>query len=159
MVLVPLVIPSLPSARRWISLLNARTQITFRFRSCCSFFVLCDSFLCNWMHDAKTEFLDLNDGVLPLCISCNLYMASSVMTWCIACIEMLPGMRGWMILVERRGGVGTTCVVGWLVRFVSGSMTVYRGGVAIEIEGPRLWRPGRMSWMVTAEVFLGGPWV
>ncbi len=27
---------------------------------------------------------------------------------------MLPGMRGWMILVEHRGGVGTW-VVGWLV--------------------------------------------
>ncbi len=25
------------------------------------------------MHDAKTEFLNVNDGILPLCISCNLY--------------------------------------------------------------------------------------
>ncbi len=67
------------------------------------------------------------------------------MTWCVACIEMLPGMRGWMILVERRGGVGSICVVGWLVRPVSGLMTVYRGGVAIEIGGAHLRRPGRMS--------------
>jgi hypothetical protein len=80
------------------------------------------------------------------------------MTWCIAWIEMLPGMRGWMILVERRGGVGTW-VVGWSVQSVSGSMTVYRGGVAIEIGGACLRRPGRMSWMVTAEVFIGGPLV
>ena len=71
---------------------------------------------------------------------------------------MLPGMRGWMILVERRGGVGTW-VVGGSGRSVSGLMTVYRGGVAIEIGRARLRRPGRMSWMVTAEVFLGGPLV
>ncbi len=61
-----------------------------------------------------------------------------------------------MILVERRGGVGTW-VVGGSGRSVSGLMTVYRGGVAIEIGRARLWRPGHMSWMVTAEVFLGGP--
>ena len=75
-----------------------------------------------------------------------------------ACKEMLPGMRGWMILVERRGGEGT-CVAGWSVGTVSGSMMVYRGGVGIEHGGARLRRPGRMSWMVTAEVFLGGPLV
>ena len=75
-----------------------------------------------------------------------------------ACMEMLPGMRGWMILVERRGGVGTG-VVGWSVGSVSGSMTVNWGGVGIENGGARLRRPGRMSWMVTAEVFLGGPLV
>jgi hypothetical protein len=84
------------------------------------------------------------------------FMASSVMPWCIAWIEMLPGMRGWMILVERRGGVGTW-VVGGSGRSVSGSMTVYRGDVAIEIVCACLRRPGCMSWMVTAEVFLGGP--
>ena len=61
-----------------------------------------------------------------------------------------------MILVERRGGVGTW-MVGGLGRSVSGLMTVYWGGVAIEIGRARLWWPGRMSWMVTAEVFLGGP--
>ncbi len=65
-------------------------------------------------------------------------------------------MRGWMILVERRGGEGT-CVVGWSA--VSGSMMVYRGGGGIEHGGACLRRPGRMSWMVTAEVFLGGPLV
>ncbi len=92
------------------------------------------------------------------CVSVATFMALTVMTWCIAWIEMLPGMRGWMILVERRGGVGTW-VVGWWVRSVSGLMTVYRGGVAIEIGGARLRRPGGMSWMVTAEVFLGGPLV
>ncbi len=75
-----------------------------------------------------------------------------------ACKEMLPGMRGWMILVERRGGEGN-CVVGWSVGTVSGSMMVYWGGVGIEHSGARLRRPGRMSWMVTAEVFLGGPLV
>jgi hypothetical protein len=75
-----------------------------------------------------------------------------------ACKEMLPGMRGWMILVERRGGEGT-CVVGWLVGTLSGSMMVYRGGVGIDYRSSRLRRPGRMSWMVTAEVFLGGPLV
>ena len=51
-------------------------------------------------------------------------------------------------------------VLGWLVgwgRSVSGSMMVYRGGVAIEIGGACLRRPGRMSWMVTAAVVLGGP--
>ncbi len=58
---------------------------------------------------------------------------------------MLPGMRGWMILVERRGGVGSTCVVGWSVRSVSGSIMAYQGGVAIEIGGACLRRPGRMS--------------
>jgi hypothetical protein len=84
------------------------------------------------------------------------FMASSVMTWCIVWIEMLPGMRGWMILVERRGGVGTW-VVGGSGRSVSGLMLVYWGGVAIEIGCTHLRRPGRMSWMVTAEVFLGGP--
>ncbi len=61
-----------------------------------------------------------------------------------------------MILVERRRGVGTW-VVGGSGRSVSGSMTVYWGGVAIEIGRVCLRRPGRMSWMVTAEVFLGGP--
>ncbi len=25
------------------------------------------------MHEVETKFLELNDGVLPLCISCNLY--------------------------------------------------------------------------------------
>jgi hypothetical protein len=69
---------------------------------------------------------------------------------------MLPGMRGWMILVERRGGVGTW-VGGGPGQSVSGLMTVYRGGVAIEIGGACFRRPRRMSWMVTAEVFLGGP--
>jgi hypothetical protein len=78
------------------------------------------------------------------------------MMWCIAWIEMLPGMRGWMILVDCRGGVGTW-VVGGSGRSVSGLMTVYWGGVAIEIGRARLQRPGRMSWMVTAEVFLSGP--
>ncbi len=75
-----------------------------------------------------------------------------------ACKEMLPGMRGCMILVERRGGEGT-CVAGRSVGAVSGSMMVYRGGVGIEHGGACLRRPGRMSWMVTAEVFLGGPLV
>jgi len=75
-----------------------------------------------------------------------------------ACKEMLPGMRGCMILVERRGGEGT-CVAGRSVGAVSGSMMVYRCGVGIEHGGARLRRPGRMSWMVTAEVFLGGPLV
>jgi hypothetical protein len=69
---------------------------------------------------------------------------------------MLPGMHGWMILVERRGGVGTW-VVGGLGWSVSGLMTVYRDGMTIEIGCACLRWPGHMSWMVTAEVFLGGP--
>ena len=84
------------------------------------------------------------------------FMALSIMTWCIAWIEMLPGMRGWMILVERRGEVGTW-VVGRSRRSVFGSTTVYRGGVVIEIGCARLRRPGCMSWMVKADVSLGGP--
>ena len=50
-----------------------------------------------------------------------------------------------------------TAVVGTTGRSLSGSMTVYWGGVVIEIGRARLWRPGHMSWMVTADVSLGGP--
>ncbi len=92
------------------------------------------------------------------CVSVATFMASSVMMWCMACKEMLPGMHGCMILVEGRGGEGT-CAAGWSVGTVSSSMMVYRGGVGIEHGGFRLRQPGRMSWMVTAEVFLGGPLV
>ena len=84
------------------------------------------------------------------------FMALSVMSWCIAWIEMLLGMRGWMILVERRGGVGAW-VIGGSGRSVSGSMMVYRGGVVIEIGCACLRRPGHMPWMVTADVSLSRP--
>ncbi len=85
-------------------------------------------------------------------------MALSVMMWCIAWIEMLLGMHGWMILVERRGGVGTW-VVRWLGCFLSGSIILYRGGAVMEIGCAHLRRPGRMSWMVTVGVSFGGPTV
>ena len=82
-------------------------------------------------------------------------MAFSLMTWCIAWMEMLPGMRGWMILVERHGGVGTWAV-GWLGWSSSGLIMVYRGGVVIEIGRACLRRPERMSCVVTAGVSFGG---
>jgi hypothetical protein len=87
-----------------------------------------------------------------------IFMALSVMTWCIAWMEMLPGMRGWMILVERHGGVGTW-VVGWSGRSSSSSIMVYWGGAVIEIGHARLQWPGRMSCMVTAGDSFGGPTV
>ena len=73
-------------------------------------------------------------------------------------MEMLPGMRGWMILVERHGGWGTW-LAGWLGWSLSGSMTAYQGGAVMEIGRARLRRPGRLSWMVAAGVSFGGPTV
>ena len=59
-----------------------------------------------------------------------IFMALSVMTWCIVWMEMLPSMHGWMILVERRGGMGTW-LVSWLGLSSSGSITVYQDGAVL----------------------------
>ena len=71
---------------------------------------------------------------------------------------MLTGMRCWMVLVERHGGVGTWAIC-WSERSLSGSITVYRGGAVIEIGCAHLRWPGHMSCMVTADVSFGGPTV
>jgi hypothetical protein len=153
MVLVPLATPFLPWASWWISLLIAGTQKTFKVGSCCNFlYCVMVSFVIGCTTPKQSSVMLMMGPVH--CELVATFMASSVMTWCIAWMEMFPGMRGWMIMVERCGG-GGTWLVGWVGWSLSGLMTVYRCGMVMEIGHTRLWRPRRMLWMITAGVSFG----
>jgi hypothetical protein len=107
---VPGVIPSLPWASRWISLLIAGIQIFLRAGSCCNFlYCVIISFVMGWTTPQQYSSMSMIGPVH--CEPAAALKASICITWLMACKEMLTGRHVESMRVDRRGRV-IACVFG-----------------------------------------------
>ncbi len=132
-VLVPLVMPGLPCANRYTSLLIAGTQRCLRLGSCCNF-LYCVMFT---LVTGLTTQQQCSSMSMMGPVHCELVatlIASRVIMWCIAWMDMLLGNCMLMIQVEGQGVVGN-CGIGQLQHSLSGSMMLYKGAAADDVGG------------------------